>query len=1617
MESKLDEIREVIKRERRDLRRMFVTIDKDRSNYLSYDEFIREMSNFYPRITRYELEDLARYLDINHDGKIFYHEFVGRIMVEEIDEINAKVADFIRKNNVEFEEILSEMDYRGDKCLNFDQFLEALNRMNLPLAREESYKFLLENPLHRTRDNRFSYADLLERLPLMDEITKIYEQIRKACQDKMVKVNEIFEKYDVNNDKALSQKMFFEAFSSMGGTFLKSSDYTRLIESLPKAKDGKILYKEFIKKLKPPKKKKVMDLYARLKQEIQSKNLNFLENLRSFDTYGDKMIAKAHLKEIFLNNSIGITDEDLDFIWSEFDTKKTNLINYVDFFNRIKPKYKEPKRPVQKEIRKEPHWAQRYLDEVQRYLKETNMKIKDLFAKFDRDHSNSVSAEEFTDALREVRVNIPYQEMQKLIDELISKADGQISLTRFEQLFPEYLEIEKKLDNMYYALRKMMSEKRMDLKNIFANKDREAQGYLSTADFLDCIRQINPDFTPADLRVLADALDTRRSNRIYYREFSKNLEVGGVELVNMKMREFLISSRVSLVKSFESSMKNDYFLTAQVIRSVLESMHLPLSPEEIAMLIHDNNLSRSQDGRLSVKDLADRIGVRELFPEPRPAPAAIYEKVRKIWQQNRTDPIRIFKEFDYEKDMFLTRSNFVQAMTFGGSPLTNIEIDVLWEVIEKSQDGRASVEHFIRLVNGIDSSSDSIFVKIYSFCEQNRIELNPILIKFDTDNDRQITMFEMENALKSIKLMLTDHEYRSVFIEIDRGRTGRAYIADLMQRVMRDAPRVDLNALQWAAPILSSILESLNNYKMDAVTYFRRYNVTQDGLIGLQEFRDALYKLGVDPAAAQPQRLINFFKVPNKDSVRFKDFELALRNLGKFQAPPPTRQPDRPGTQAVRFRVLSRAELDELYSCLDYISSVIKGKKITVTAYIEGKFPVSIAFEDLKILIKIDLSIPSHEDVLENICILLDGGKGFIPRNRLIDALSSVRIEQILDGKADQSRYDPPTYQQHLSVPDSRYNPPQLSNTRGDFTQSQQFAPISIMKPANPLPPTPLKLLSDYLSLHNITLAKLLGKDSGAAFPKAAFVKTLRDDRIMKDTEINELAASIAVPGDKIDLTKLSAMLADLARPSIRMDPYLLFKESLREARISFPQLFGTAPTIHRDSFAKAVAGIKLDPSSLNTILAECKARDPNFIDLQSLSIRMEGREPELRPPPGDPNSNVLAQLNQELEREGLSAEELFTKYDIDGDGELSVNEFIQAFKSMRTIVPDQKLAEAFDLIDVNKNKSLSINEIAMKIPGARMNLERRLTGLDLGARFEEEVKQIFDLLDKDKDGSIDYSEIVMGIKAYCGLPSQSQIKDIMNNIDKNHNGKIEYEEFKGFIEETVKREILKEEDAMQDLRMKFMQADIMKVGYLTPAQLFSILQSTKADVTQDELNHLLTYVDANHDNKIDIDEFMLLMTGASPEVFSDPKASAVMFNIRQSRKISPLEFFKMFQGMPQHFLPSFISEQQKMKKILPSSSIVPALDTSGLQFRDVNPTAQKGKLDSLTYLKQNPVTAGGYISLELASGISIPDGSIVQRSCILKRFVERHPLELNASKIRWKLSAYRGTVEGKPGR
>ena len=76
-----------------------------------------------------------------------------------------------------------------------------------------------------------------------------------------------------------------------------------------------------------------------------------------------------------------------------------------------------------------------------------------------------------------------------------------------------------------------------------------------------------------------------------------------------------------------------------------------------------------------------------------------------------------------------------------------------------------------------------------------------------------------------------------------------------------------------------------------------------------------------------------------------------------------------------------------------------------------------------------------------------------------------------------------------------------------------------------------------------------------------------------------------------------------------------------------------------------------------------------------------------------------------------------------------------------------------------------------------------------------------------------------------------------------------------------MKEELLSNEDNIEELRLKFLDADIDCSGTLTVDEIYSVLLKMGAELSMDELVELMHEIDIDRTGSLDIDEFVALMT------------------------------------------------------------------------------------------------------------------------------------------------------------
>ena len=204
-----------------------------------------------------------------------------------------------------------------------------------------------------------------------------------------------------------------------------------------------------------------------------------------------------------------------------------------------------------------------------------------------------------------------------------------------------------------------------------------------------------------------------------------------------------------------------------------------------------------------------------------------------------------------------------------------------------------------------------------------------------------------------------------------------------------------------------------------------------------------------------------------------------------------------------------------------------------------------------------------------------------------------------------------------------------------------------------------------------------------------------------------------------------------------------------------------------------------------------------------------------------------------------------------------------------------------------------------------------------------------------------------------------------------------------------MKEEMLSQEDDTEDLRARFLDADIDRSGTLSVNEIYSVLLRMGAELTMDELVELMNEIDVDRNGVLDIDEFIALVTVQGEDVqFNSDQTKKTLQHIRKCRRLKPVDFLKLFKQMPKTFINSFVGERWKNRKNLPSSAFMPTVDPKTMLYKDLVPLVVEAlppyvqsKKAAYPKLKPLNVDLSCEITFDEATGVPLPNPTDFDRS------------------------------------
>merc|ERR1711962_763376 len=218
---------------------------------------------------------------------------------------------------------------------------------------------------------------------------------------------------------------------------------------------------------------------------------------------------------------------------------------------------------------------------------------------------------------------------------------------------------------------------------------------------------------------------------------------------------------------------------------------------------------------------------------------------------------------------------------------------------------------------------------------------------------------------------------------------------------------------------------------------------------------------------------------------------------------------------------------------------------------------------------------------------------------------------------------------------------------------------------------------------------------------------------------------------------------------------------------------------------------------------------------------------------------------------------------DLDGDGEISVGEFIRVM-SPSTAAALQRFRNTFAcLADVNSDGEICYDEfVAMMFPAAASALAK----FRKHHRTLKNAKHAFDSYDVDGDGEITYEELVGGTG---GDYSANEISAIFAMGDTDQDGKISFLEFSKIMIPSCQDTLTKFWKCfrnVQGVRETFKKFDADGDAQISRQEVIQGASSSGMKMSADEVDTLFILGDKNGDGAIDFAEFAEIMIPSAPE-------------------------------------------------------------------------------------------------------------------------------------------------------
>lgn len=142
-------------------------------------------------------------------------------------------------------------------------------------------------------------------------------------------------------------------------------------------------------------------------------------------------------------------------------------------------------------------------------------KLKEAFEKIDTDHTGYIDAEELSEAMKKSNLNVPAQEIDKIISEIDYRGNQQINYSEFIAAT--------------FSTKKILNDSKLQM--LFKEFDIDNSGYITKENLVDAFEKFDKEISKEEIEKIIQTHDLANDGRISFKEF-KVMMLGDDELID-----------------------------------------------------------------------------------------------------------------------------------------------------------------------------------------------------------------------------------------------------------------------------------------------------------------------------------------------------------------------------------------------------------------------------------------------------------------------------------------------------------------------------------------------------------------------------------------------------------------------------------------------------------------------------------------------------------------------------------------------------------------------------------------------------------------------------------------------------------------------------------------------------------------------------------------------------------------------------------------------------------------------------------------------------------------------------------------------------------------------------